>query len=271
MVDYLLGLLDETTAAEIDERIVLDHDFYETVLEIEKELLGKFVTGELTDEQKARIQRVYSATRHKRIKLDSAKALYSIAKARPEAEKNPFSEQRSAAARIREFFAAYRKILIPAGVAVGLVLVLVLVMTKDRENPVETEIAALNRESADGTIKPPPGKTVRELSLRSNIYRGSDELMPKLEIASDDEIIALKLGLVDLKSPTFKATIFDDQGNRLFSVSSLQPHPAPGGPHILILIPARLIKSGDYQAVLNGQSKAGENVESGSYAFRIMK
>lgn len=72
---YLLGLLGEGESARVEERMILDSDFFEQVRIFEDELIEEYLDGSLVDAEKERFVTYFLATPQQLQKLKRAQAI----------------------------------------------------------------------------------------------------------------------------------------------------------------------------------------------------
>jgi hypothetical protein len=72
---YLLGELPEQEQTAVEARYFLDDAFFEQLVAAEKELIGKYLRGELSSEDHERFQRRYLTVGYRRKMVESAKEL----------------------------------------------------------------------------------------------------------------------------------------------------------------------------------------------------
>ena len=98
-------------------------------------------------------------------------------------------------------------------------------------------------------------------SDRSNI--------PSLALPKDEQaIVRLQLALTPNRSGTYRAELLTVEGQTVFSAESIRA-PKRGSAQIDFDVPARLLRSGDYQIRL-ARDNAGMNEDLGRYYFRVL-
>jgi anti-sigma-K factor RskA len=80
---YLLGELPEQEQTAVEARYFLDDAFFEQLVAAEKELIGRYVRGELSTEDHERFQRRYLTVGYRRKMVESAKELLLSGADRP--------------------------------------------------------------------------------------------------------------------------------------------------------------------------------------------
>ena len=86
---YLLGELPEQEQTAVEARYFLDDAFFEQLVAAEKELIGKYLRGELGSEDHERFQRRYLTVGYRRKMVESAKALLLSGGGRPALTSGP--------------------------------------------------------------------------------------------------------------------------------------------------------------------------------------
>jgi anti-sigma factor RsiW len=78
MMKYLLGELSEEEEITVEDRYVLDGDFFNRLLVAEDELIDSYVRGELTEPQKRRFEKHFLSSPKRKERLRSAQALMRL-------------------------------------------------------------------------------------------------------------------------------------------------------------------------------------------------
>jgi hypothetical protein len=86
---YLLGELPEQEQTAVEARYFLDDAFFEQLVAAEKELIGKYLRGELGSEDHERFQRRYLTVGYRRKMVESAKELLLSGADRPALTSGP--------------------------------------------------------------------------------------------------------------------------------------------------------------------------------------
>lgn len=270
--DYLLGRLNETKAQEIDEKIIAEPDFYDCILLIEQELLEDLVAGRLSGEDKVLTEQIYRSPVN-REKLDFAATLYKVAEEHHQQEIVALSNQavespvKPSPRKTFLDFWNWRTLTFAGAVLIVVIgsSFFVWQLVSGGRTALESELARLNQSEVNQIS----GKNLREITLQADSFR-SVSLMPKIQISgSEDEIIRFQLGVINGTSETYEAIFFDDQGNEMFSIADLKPQRKQDGTYIHILVPSKVLRSGDYQINLQGRSANNDLAKVGSYTFRL--
>ncbi len=260
--EYLLERLDDADTERIDERIMTEPGFFDTVLSIEQELLEDLVAGRLSGEEKARVEHIYTRPAN-REKLDAAAALYKAVKEQDAVEMAlpyPQAAAPAASARPKNVFWRFSPlVLVPAAAAIAVILLFLYVFPGKR-SLMEKELALLN----SGQVREAP---VRGVTLQPDSARNV-ALMPKIRFSGNNEIVRLELGIIGEVSESYDAAFLDDQGKEMFVVSNIGTQKKAEGTFVDVLVPADFLREGDYQINLQGRS-AGGPVKAGSFTFRV--
>jgi len=76
---YLLGLLDETEAAQIEERYFADNAYFQWVRDVETELIGQYLAGRLKRPDRNRFESRYLTVPEMRKRLEEVRAAGPVA------------------------------------------------------------------------------------------------------------------------------------------------------------------------------------------------
>jgi hypothetical protein len=273
--NYLLDYLDETATAEIDEKILTEPDFFDRILLVEQEILEDFVAGRLRGEERVRVERIYSLPAN-REKLDFAAALYKTAEKHRRNAPGVFPAEEILSPSAQpllpktSFSWLNWRYLIPAAavfiIISGICLLAWQTFLSERAAH-ERELSRLNRTAAS---QPEDSGKFRAILLQADSGRTPD-LMPKVPISADNEVIRFQLGLINDASESYKATFLDDRGNEMFSVSDIKSQRKSDGTFVDVLVPANFLRPGDFQINLQGQTAAGAPTKVGSFTFRVIQ
>ncbi|HEX3128473.1 MAG TPA: hypothetical protein VH394_14175 [Thermoanaerobaculia bacterium] len=96
--------------------------------------------------------------------------------------------------------------------------------------------------------------------------RGATDL-PEIEVRSDPELIVLSLDPPPAPADTYRASVFDAQGHRVWQVSGLKPSSLYET--LDIRVSSSLLKPGEYRISLEGVSD-GQSEPAGELSFRTV-
>lgn len=309
ITDYLLGALSENETIRFDELSFTDEQFNESLGAAERELIDRYVLGELQGQQLARFESRYLTSPVKREKIEMARAfqewcrkqappLSVIASAQPGTGLGKILFSHSVARWKWQWgFAAFALVLLT--LSGWFVFEKVL-----RHSPVENRIAqqananepaASQRgvsasetqaktgqqqvpsaiEPAKGAVAPEVKKQPGRVSIASIVLTPQMRdvsAVPVVTIPSESGDLAVELRLEPNESSTYRVSLLDQTSGEVVWRSNRVAAQKKNGIEALVLkVPAALLKSRSYvfQAAGLARNNAAEIV--GDYHFRVVK
>jgi hypothetical protein len=102
------------------------------------------------------------------------------------------------------------------------------------------------------------------------LIQGAPEIS-SFSITPNTEVIQLRLIFPGNRYQQYRATLLNDEGVELFTVSGLPARTDPAGSTVILNMPARLIVPNDYELKLKGITDGGlDTVDIASYSFRVV-
>lgn len=257
LVRYLLGQASQEEQAEIEERYLTDPDFLHEVQAVERDLIDRYVHGEIRDPQ---FETHFLASPARRQKLEFARALqHSLAHA-------PAADQKSPARwnlRLPALLYVTAAIVILAG---GSFLMM------NRQDPGPTNTVIRTPEPVQPVAPQPSPATpiqVATFVLTSTLTRNSDET-PRLTIESASQV-NLELYSEPTDYSRFRALLRTTEGEEVVAKDRLQLQSTASGKAVILSFPASRLISRDYIVKLYGVASSNEAEEIASYYFRVEK
>jgi hypothetical protein len=304
---YLLGELAGEEQTRLEERLMTDRQFFDSLLEAEDELADDYARGALSGIERERFENHFLAAPERREKLGFALALRRyVADATMEAA--DVRRKSSWSSSLLAFFRAPSPALAWSLAAATLLLALgatwLLIETARLRNQLsqaqnqrpdqtlEQQLAserARNRELAGqlaaeqirraqlerdlAQSKPsPPGEPaalarIFSLALLPGLARDPNQ-GARIELPSNAAQLQLRLELEAGGYSIYRAELRTDEGQAIRTFDRLK---ARQGKAVIVSLPARLLSGGDYRVTLSG-SAAGANYErAGTYFFTVVK
>lgn len=283
---YLLGLLIEEQSESIEERVFAEPAFSEQVQVVEEELLYDYWAGELSSDERSRVEARYGATLANRSLLafeeTFGQLIHTKQRAAVEAQRSSsrsdslMSPIRRRASWYPDIFLA-RPVFAYATIAMGLLLISIGVWymaahrqpspdaaALARRKAIETHLAQLNTPS-----RPHPNNVVTAALQPVQRHRG---VMVRLAPgpSPSDQLIEFRVQLTQARSENYRAIFLDDRRRQLFTISNLATTNSANGPQLLLFVPFEYLPRGDYEIDLSFSGQNGDQ-ESDSYAFRVVE
>jgi hypothetical protein len=260
--DYLLGSLPEDQLADVEERLLTDHEFYEELLIVEDELVDEYLHGELPTVDRTSFESHFvSAPEHKE-KVRFARTLrkYVSAESIARSEKDsatadleaPGVPSYSRKPRLFGFLPTQNPMW---GYAMSAAMILIVVGF--------TWVVWQNALSPRG-----PGKVLAAV-LTPGLTRGEGEGTNTITIPAGTDTIRLQLLLPENRYPTYHATLLDSESRPVITNGNLKPDSVNGQPAVMFDVDANL--QGDYRVKLSGVNPNGNIEALNSYFLRIQK
>lgn len=242
---YLLGGLETELREQVEERLLTEDEFFESLLLAEDELVDDYLRGGLTGAENLRFETLFLTTPERIDKVRFARALHHYAATASYAELAKPKRPNGVLARWRSFGPVLR-----ASLAAGLPLVIAGAAWLSWER--------LRQEA------PQPVSIV----LTSGLLRGTGSL-PRVDLSSGARRVELRLELAAEDHGTYRVTLEDATGNEVFSQSNLKSASAAGEPFVGVTLPSTLLPQGDYTLRLIGMSRPGDDEVVATYVFRV--
>lgn len=276
---YLLGQLGATESEKLEERVLTDPEYKETVALVEDELIEDFVANELVGPEREDFIKHFLSTPHQlqRLKLAETVHSYFAGIATPPLTVNeplaqPLWKRWTAnlSGQAQHSLAARVSALIFAILLVGVVVFIAsrYLLNKpptDRRADLQQKLIRLNdpRQRDQELLKSSPAF---RLLLTSDFVR-SGEGMLKISIPPEANVVQFELPASQYLSYT--ATLRTIEGEEIFRLPSLTAAIADGKKELIINVPTEFLPPGDYELKLNELSEDGRSADTRSYYFRV--
>ena len=272
---YLLADIDEKQRDALEERLLSDDDFAETLSLAQSSLIDDYVFNALspTDRQLFEKNFILNDERKKDLLLSQAFDIYSEPKTKPVSDVAEPKDKRSWWTRFLSFIQTHK-----VEMAFSLATVVLLAFfTPDIFRWIKSRVsidesrASIERRIAEYNRRPFTTQSLslrsQELSLQPTLLRGGSELQ-RIEITAGVELVNLKLDLIGPQYGQYSAVVKTVEGNELFSVDGLMPEEKQT---VLLRIPSEFLTSNDYQVALIGIAPDGGRKEVAAYNLRVIK
>jgi hypothetical protein len=262
ITQYLLGQTSPEDLPELEERLLTDSAFYEELLTVEDELIDDYLRGELSQLDRESFETHFSTAPERQQKVRFGRAFNKyVAAVDAMPEMAPATLAVSEKARdISKPPKPWYSIFLPSQnpiLSYSLMTALVLIVGT---------VSWFGLKNLRNTGSHDPGK-VLAITLTPGLTR-SDGDIKKISIPGDTGTVRLQLALSKNEYAKYRAILLTDEGSEIWS-DTLPPD--LDGRFINVNIPAELLKPGEYQVRLSGQSEAGSFEALDRYSFRVIQ
>jgi hypothetical protein len=304
---YLLCRLGEDERLKLDERLLTDDEFAQRMLLAESELVDAYASGGLDTVERRCFEKSFLTTDARRQKLHFSSALHDYAGLQaPSSLAAPVAQQRESGRR--EGLAAWFGFGRPrawalAGSFAILIIVTGLAWLVFRQQPEHQPVivrnepipasspAALQRPDAapaplttpepqptpsrkpNEVPTPPPAAappTIASFVLLPGSIRDGGDLQRVAVPDGERAVVRFSLVLETDAAGSYQAEVATVEGQTVTVRSKLKADGRTGDPKLTIDIPARLLRSGDYQIKLTRQKADGQSEPVRRYYFRAL-
>jgi anti-sigma factor RsiW len=285
LIRYLLGQMDEDEQARIEERYVADPEFHQEVRAAERDLIDRYVYGELPNPKE--FETKFLSSPQRRQKVEFARALrQSLAESAVAGESAVADRERglSLAELLRSFTSSAGGWQLAAATAVILFIGGWLLVSWRDQTPTSQVAQTPPGQPAQGSpgaASPVPGPEVPAPSrpevppirvvtfvLLPSLTRNSDET-PTLTIAQDVDV-RLQLSLEPGDYDTYRVVIRTADGDEIWRQDGLKTVRASSGEALVITLPGARFSDQDYTIRVGGVSAGGGVEETAGYYFRVL-
>lgn len=248
---YLLGTVTAQAREDLEARLFSDDKlFWERVAIAEDELVSDYVQNALNDVERQDFEKHFVCTDERRAKLEFAKALHAYAE-RPHA----VHVERQAPARESRWAWLRRPALSPAwALAAAALLVVAIMVPRFGSTPAGVDTGNIVAVSL------PPGRT-----------RAAGETLARVHLNSKSQLVQLQLDQDPAQYASYRAGVYQVDGDSLLAEMKLTPASSPGSPGITLTLPTELLAEGDYYVRLQGISPGAQPVPLQRYDFRVLR
>ncbi|MBI1745932.1 MAG: hypothetical protein HYR55_05000 [Acidobacteria bacterium] len=307
IVRYLLGDLSDVEKASLDDRLMLDEEWFDRFLAMETELIDQYVRDELSPTEREKFEKIFLSVPHRRRQLESAKVVLKV-----------LNEKSAAGAPTVHAPGAWRARRPAIGWSLAAAAVLVVVaggswlMVKNQKLTTQVERLQTEQQSQQRQEQERQQKfeqqRARSDELAEQLRRGQDRLVqleqrgktpspqplilsfalsptinlrrdpssdrgaiPKLSILPDAHQIELQLELADDEAyQSYRVELRSVEKVVIWSRNWRSTRVAEPGPAVVLRLPSRLFRRGYYILTLNG-ARADRRLEPvGDYHFEVV-
>jgi len=240
---YLLGTAEEASRSEVEQRLFSDDQvFWERLTIAEDDLIDDYAAGELDDDERQAFESLFLRTDERRAKLEFVRALRTYA-----------GEAHLSAPGFRAWLTG--PLSVPRwAMAAAAALVLAVVP------------GLVWQFGLDG--RAPAAVTV---SLVPGLLRDAGAQTARVTPAPGCQVMHVDLATAGDRYADYAATIYDVDGEALWSQHRLPGTSRDGATTVRLTLPCELLPEGDYWARLSGRPAGGELVPLDRYDFRVLR
>lgn len=255
---YLLGESDAEELRQVEERILLDNDFFEELLITEEELIDQSLGGSLSAGEQEKFKRHFLQTAERQQKLRFARAFRKYLTTGENPEPVVVVSQTNKTTFWHRIFPANFRALHPAltfSLAATLLLCvagLSWLVIKNRARTNQQANVTLTVTLIPGAFRDPAPSNNFVLPANFN------QVQLTLKTAADS-------------SQTYRAVLQTAEGQEVFTADKLQVEIVDGEKAIIFNVPANALTTGDYRLHLSSFSQDGSLQNSVTYYFRVLK
>ena len=286
---YLLGELNEQDQLAFEERYFADEDSYQLVLALEDELRYDYAQGVLPAKQRARFERRFVAAPGGRERVRLAQAVLQEVSARAEREPAVAAETKSR----WSWFSLPRMSWAPSIAAVAIVgssyclyeLYRLRSQMGELDAQRRTAASALSQQNSERTrlSQALEQERARRMELEKKVGQSQPAHNPylafflapglsrggegsrRLILAPGMDTVRLDLELKKAGFAAYRMELQTLDGDLLWSERSAAP-----GKQLLFVLPARVLRPGDYLVEVKGTTPGGETELAGDYYFTVV-
>lgn len=298
-LEYLLGELPESEAAEFEEQCFIDDELFEETSALENDLIDSFVRGELSEAERQQFEKGYLVSPARRANVEFSRAL---AEHLSTLEPEKITSERESVPGILSFqswLGPRRRRSRLVWAAAALIAITTLSWTivvnrrlnheidsmraqqtefQNRVQDLRQQIASLDsrlHEIGSGEVQQEiPGTTILSLALVPGINRSPTDAS-KLVIAPVAPLVQLKLYMEHDDYPSYRVSIETADGRQIWQKNGLKSqtgqHGANGTKAVTVKMPSSILKSSDYLVKLDGLAANGKFEETEDYRFQVVR
>lgn len=264
---YLLGQAPPEDSVQVEERLLADSAFYETLLIVEDELIDQYLTGEFSEPERIRFETHFMLAPERQQRLRFARALnkYVNVAGAAQPDEDLATAESSGALEVAESLPKERPFFsfLPFGnpiVSYSLAAAMLLIVGGVSWFILRSWAYPVPRE---------PGKVFAAM-LAPGLTRG-DEEGTQISIPPGTDTLELQLQIASAdQHQTYRALLQTTDGLEKFKANDLKPTTTGARAVVPLRLAAGLLTRGDYYVKLSGLTPRGEYEDVGRYSFRVV-
>lgn len=286
MRQYLLGDMPQEERASLEDQYFADANMFEELVATEHDLIDSYVRGELKESERQRFELRYGKSPQQRARVDFAHALNQISRQdatekkvsrwrlvwAPSSGKHPLLRRASAFAALVMVAGGSWLIVQNQRLRVELQQARAGQAAPHQMESVEGNPKSLTQENPKGSEIAKLETSVPEvtLTLTSGMARGFGEQQNTLVLPPAASWVRLQLVLDQDEYASYLAVIRTAEGGEIRRVEGLKSQQGDHGRVVVLRLPSKLIRPGDYIVTLNVNSGGGTE-EAEAYTLRVAR
>ena len=264
---YLLGILPEENLAELEERLLGDKGFYEELLVAEDELIDEYLADRLSGADRECAESYFLIAPERQQKLRFSRAFRKYLKlnevAKPQQETSKSERRTSLTGKFWPVkssplpWAPNRRPVLALSLGVALCLGLVAVSW-----------LVLRNRFSETTVERQP-QNVLKIALISGSTRG-DGAIQRVLVPPGVDSVQLEIELARNEYESYSAELLTAENSSLTTREGIRPEVTNGHGVVYFILPAQILKPGDYQVRLDGVARSGSKEPVDKYRFRVI-
>ena len=259
---YLLGLAPEEELSKLDERVVTDGEFYQELLIIESELIDEYLSGELSEAERAGFESHFLVSPERQKQLRFAKSFHSYLNEKaPERDLEPSVDEAVDRPTVvpkpppRPWYSSFLPIRSPALAYATMAALLVLIVGISWW---------LLRSRA------PESGTIYAVTLSARPTRGVEAAETKFRIPAGTGLVQLRVPLPPDEYPAYRVVLLSSDNSELWRGSNVKGTVEAGTHFLTANVPARLLPPGTYKLKVSGVLADGKIEDLPGYQFTVI-
>ena len=301
LIGYLLGQLSPEEQAGIEERYLSDPEFHQELRAAERELIDRYVRGEVQREPFER-QFLSSPSRRQRVEFARALMQSSAGQSATARESRGPADKLSRWSRLQWYFGTTRYNWLPVAAMLVVLVGASLLLVRRSFSPIPDTSTSTSTADAGRDVPPPPkpigpspeggqaqptppgpdaGVTrgrgrepasgVVALALMPSLARAADAAPPTLVIDGNSAAVRLELHLETGGYDGYRVVVATPEGVEVWRGEGVKPDPQRGNERLVVRLPATRFTNGDYVVRVRGLRGALEVEGEESYFFRVRR
>ena len=144
-------------------------------------------------------------------------------------------------------------------------------LNQEKQQREQTDESLRELSEAGDAVNPAPSPVIASLTLLPGLSRGGDN-KPSLVLPDDARLVRLQIG-IDPEEPykNFNVELRTSAGRQVWTREKLNARNRRGTRAVGLTLPAKALKSGEYELRLRGVTESGAAEDVGFYYFNVRK
>jgi len=144
-------------------------------------------------------------------------------------------------------------------------------LNQERQQREQTDESLRRLSETQGATNSPSQSVIASLTLLPGISRGAGQ-KPGLVIAPEARLVRLQIGIdVEEQYTKFAVELRTSTGRRVWNRENLTAKNQRSARAVVLMVPATVLQSGEYELRLRGVTETGETEDVGFYYFDVAK